>query len=40
VGAAHLKITDHSWHEVQSLTPLVPLLRVLGKVSIEVVSVD
>jgi hypothetical protein len=40
VGAAHVKITDHSWHEVQSLTPLVPLLRVLGKVSIEVVSVD
>ena len=40
VGATHLKITDHSWHETQSLTPMLPLLRVLGKVSVEVVSVQ
>jgi transglutaminase-like putative cysteine protease len=38
VGATHLKITDHSWHNIQSLTPLLPLYRVLGKLSIEVVS--
>jgi transglutaminase-like putative cysteine protease len=38
VGATHLKITDHSWHETRSLTPLLPLIRVLGKVQIEVVS--
>ncbi len=38
VGATHLKITDHNWHEVRSLTPMFPLLRVLGKVSIQVKS--
>lgn len=40
VGATHLKITDHSWHDTRSLTPMLPLLRVLGKVSIEVVSAE
>jgi hypothetical protein len=40
VGATHLKITDHSWHETQTLTPLLPLLRVLGKMSVEVVRVE
>lgn len=40
VGATHLKIADHSWHDTQSLTPLLPVLRVLGKLKIEVVSVD
>jgi hypothetical protein len=39
VGATHLKISDHSWHDVQSLTPLLPVVRVVGKVSIEVVKV-
>jgi hypothetical protein len=36
VGATHLKITDQSWHDTRSMTPLLPVLRVLGKVSIEV----
>lgn len=40
VGATHLKITDSSWHDTQSLTPLLPVFRVLGKLSIEVVRVD
>jgi hypothetical protein len=39
VGAAHLKIADQSWHEERSLTPLLPVVRVLGKLSIEVVEV-
>jgi hypothetical protein len=39
VGATHLKIADHSWYDVQSLTPLLPVVRVVGKVSIEVVKV-
>jgi Transglutaminase-like superfamily len=39
VGATHLKITDHSWYDTQSLKPLLPVLRVLGKLSIEVVQV-
>jgi transglutaminase-like putative cysteine protease len=40
VGAAHVKIADSSWHDVQSLTPMLPVARVLGKVAIQVVSVD
>ncbi len=40
VGATHLKITDHSWNDTRTLTPLLPLLRVLGRVSIEVVRAE
>ena len=40
VGADHIKIADHSWHETQSLTPLLPVARVLGTMKIEVVSVE
>jgi transglutaminase-like putative cysteine protease len=40
VGAAHIKISDHSWHDVQSLTPMLPVARVLGKLSIEVLRVE
>jgi hypothetical protein len=40
VSPAHLKITDHSWSDTRSLTPLLPLIRVLGKMQIEVVSVQ
>lgn len=40
VGATHLKITDSSWYDTQSLAPLLPVFRVLGKLSIEVVRVD
>jgi transglutaminase-like putative cysteine protease len=40
VGPTHVKVTEHSWHEVQSLTPLLPLNRVLGKVAVEVVRVE
>jgi transglutaminase-like putative cysteine protease len=40
VSAGHIKICDHSWHEVQSLTPLLPVYRVLGKMRIEVVRVE
>jgi transglutaminase-like putative cysteine protease len=40
VGATHLKITDSSWYDTQSLTPLLPVFRVLGKLSIEVVRID
>ncbi|HEY8506124.1 MAG TPA: transglutaminase-like domain-containing protein [Gemmataceae bacterium] len=29
VGPGHLKITDHSWDEVRSFTPLLPVMRVL-----------
>ncbi|MCI0683068.1 MAG: transglutaminase family protein [Gemmataceae bacterium] len=40
VGAAHLKISDQSWHDERSLTPLLPVVRVLGKLNIEVVRVE
>ena len=40
IGAAHIKVADHSWYDVQSLVPLLPVMRVVGKVSIEVVSVN
>ncbi len=40
VGATHLKISDHSWHDIQSLTPLLPVYRVLGKLDIKIESVQ
>ena len=39
VGAGHLKIADHSWQDIQTLAPLLPVTRVIGKVRVEVVSV-
>lgn len=38
VGAAHLKIADHSWQDIQTLAPLLPVTRVTGKVRIEVIE--
>ncbi len=40
VGPAHLKVTDASWHNTQTLAPLLPVIRVMGKLSIEVAKVD
>jgi hypothetical protein len=40
VGAAHLKITDHSWHDERTMTPIFPVIRVVGRVSIDVVSAE
>jgi hypothetical protein len=38
VGATHLKITDHSWHDERTMTPIFPVIRVVGRVNIEVLS--
>ena len=38
ISACHLKVGDHSWHDTQTLAPLVVLLRVMGKVRVEVVE--
>jgi hypothetical protein len=38
VGAGHLKVTDHSWHDTQTLAPLAPVTRVLSKIRVEVVT--
>jgi hypothetical protein len=40
VDGAHIKITDHSWKDTQSLTPLLPVNRGLGKLRVEVVQID
>ncbi len=40
IGVGHLKVTDHSWDGVTSLTPLLPLQRVIGKAAVEIVAVD
>lgn len=40
VSAAHVKIADHSWHDIHSLTPLLPANRVLGKLAIIVLRSD
>ncbi len=39
VGAGHLTVADHSWHDTQTLAPLLPVTRVLGKVRVSVASV-
>lgn len=38
VGATHLKISAHSWHNTYDFSPLLPLFRILGKLTIEVVG--
>jgi transglutaminase-like putative cysteine protease len=38
VGAAHLKMAEHSWDKTVTLAPLLPIAAVLGKVKIDVVS--
>ncbi len=40
VGATHLKITDHSWHDERTMTPIFPVIRVVGRVTIDVLSVE
>jgi hypothetical protein len=39
IGPAHLKIADQSWHETTSMTPLLPLMRVImAQPAIEVMA--
>ena len=40
VSATHLKITQHSWNGTESLTPLLPVNRILGKLRIEVLRAE
>lgn len=40
VGATHLKITDHSWHDERTMTPIFPVIRVVGRVNIDVLSAE
>lgn len=38
VSAAHVKVTDHGWHDTASLAPLLPAQRVAGKVRFELLE--
>ena len=39
IGPGHLKITDHSWHEMTSVKPLLPVTGfIMAKPSIEIIS--
>ncbi len=40
IGATHLKISAQSWHDERSMTPLLPVVRVLDRLAIEVVRVE
>jgi transglutaminase-like putative cysteine protease len=41
IGPAHLKVSDHSWHDMRALTPLLPLMRVmLSEPAVEIVNVQ
>lgn len=39
IGPGHIKVRDHSWHQVATMTPLLPLMRVtLSAPSVEIVQ--
>jgi transglutaminase-like putative cysteine protease len=38
ISACHLKVADHSWRDTQTLAPLLPVARVLGKIDVEVLE--
>jgi hypothetical protein len=39
IGPAHIKVADHSWHQVATMTPLMPLMRVImGEATVEIVQ--
>jgi hypothetical protein len=40
VSGTHLKIAEHSWDKVESLAPLLPLTRVIGRMKVAVIKVD
>jgi transglutaminase-like putative cysteine protease len=40
VGAGHVKITQHSWKDTRSLTPFLPVTRVLGKLTFTVLQTE
>jgi transglutaminase-like putative cysteine protease len=40
VGPAHVKITDAHWHDTRSMTPLLPLMRVMiSRPTVQIVQV-
>jgi transglutaminase/protease-like cytokinesis protein 3 len=39
IGAGHVKVSDHSWHNTQSFAPLLPVLSVVGRLAVKVQQV-
>jgi hypothetical protein len=40
IGAGHIKLGDSAWKDGEGLAPLLTLVRVLGRLSVEVVSAE
>lgn len=40
ISPRHIKISDQSWHEEESLAPLAPVLKLVGKIQAEILRVD
>jgi len=40
IGASHIKVSDSTWDKVESLAPLLPVQRLVGRLKGEVVKVD
>jgi transglutaminase-like putative cysteine protease len=40
VGAGHVKVLDAHWHGTDSFLPLLPVVRLLGKLKLDIVSVE
>jgi hypothetical protein len=39
IGPAHIKVTDHSWSGVTTMTPLMPLMRLMmSEPAVEIVT--
>jgi len=40
IGPGHLKISEHSWADTQTLAPLLPVSRAMGKLKVEIEEVE
>ncbi len=39
VGPTHLKVADLTWHDTQTLAPMLSVMRVLDRIKVEVIAV-
>ena len=40
VGPGHLKVADATWNDTQTLAPLLPVTRVMGRLAVQVLRVE
>lgn len=40
ISPGHIKVGDQSWHQEDSLAPLIPVQKLIGKVQAEILRVD